>query len=456
MKIAVIGAGPVGLVSSVCLAMKGHFVICVDIDWEKVKSINRADATIYEPYLQGYLRDVIHQKRFFATVDIDYALESVDVVIVAVGTPTVEGQMDRSALLHTCHQIGNHLRKRSRFLSVVIKSTVLPSTTDTFVKDSLESVSGKKLGSFGLGMNPEFLREGHAVEDFLYPDRIILGYEDPLTLEILKEMYAPWSSDKILVNTRTAEMIKYANNCMLALQISCANELANLAWHVGGIDYKDVLKGVFSDKRWNPIQEDGERVNPEILTYLTPGPGFGGSCFSKDVRALEQLGGELGLEMSMLNSLLKVNSKQPLKVVEMLESYITLQDKKILVLGLSFKPGTDDVRESASIFVIEELLRNGCKVSAHDPMAIANFKKSFGDVETLNYTNVWQEEIDSTDIILIMTKWPEYLALKTHNLEGKLVFDTRGLFNKEELQGARTISIGSFSNNPCYLASFPL
>lgn len=446
MKLAVIGTGYVGLVSGVCLASKGHNVTCVDIDSEKVRKINSKISPIHEDGLPELLATVVEEGKFTATMKLWDALDNCDAVIVAVGTPSMNGKIDLTYLKLVSREIGNYLKTKDRFLSIIIKSTVLPSTTDTVVKHEIEMASGKVFGNFGLGMNPEFLREGKAILDFNNPDRIVLGFEDAKTLEILEEIYAPWDVDKLKVNTRTAEMIKYSNNCLLALQISAANELANLASRVGGIDFMDVMRGVSLDKRWNPILANGLRANPEILTYLVPGPGFGGSCFPKDVQAIRTQGENLGLEMNILNSVLRVNETQPEQVGMILSNHFgNLKEKNILILGLAFKPDTDDIRESASIKIIADLIRRGANIFAHDPIAQENFAKlPFLDHSKITYPKSWKEQVVQSDAIILVTNWEEYRSLSSFDLKDKVLFDTRRLINPQGLKGVKYFSIGRY------------
>ena len=295
-----------------------------------------------------------------------------------------------------------------------------------------------------LGMNPEFLREGEAIDDFMNPDRIVLGYEDPETLERLEALYAPWHVDKVRVNTRTAELIKYANNSLLATQISAANEIANFAAALGNIDIMDVINGVSLDRRWNPILRDGTRLNPAILNYLIPGCGFGGSCFPKDIQALHSQGQELGLTMDITKAVLNVNDVQPLQVANIINSHIKeLSNYKILILGLAFKPGTDDVRESASLKIIDSLLKQGATIFAHDPIAATNFSNAMGtEARKITITSEWRHHINDTDIIVIVTKWPEYIDLENINLSGKIIFDTRRMLSIEKVTGAQYFAIG--------------
>lgn len=445
MKIAIIGSGYVGLVSGVCLASVGHEVICVDINENIVNCLNESKPHIYELGLTTILEEVRFSNRFKATTDLNMALDQVEIAIIAVGTPSKNGVIDLGYIRKISKQIGEYIKINNRHISIVVKSTVIPGTTDTVVREEIEKSSGKRFPAFGLGMNPEFLREGEAIEDFSNPDRIVLGYEDDKTLDRLQELYSHWNVEKVCVNTRTAEMIKYASNCLLATQISAINEMANLSAAVGGIDILDVVNGVHLDKRWSPTLPNGSRVSPKILTYHIPGCGFGGSCFPKDVQALRSLGGNYGLTMSLLDAVLRVNDNQPFEVVNIIErELLSLAQKKILVLGLAFKPGTDDVRESATGKIINGLVQKRAEVIAHDPIAIDNFKACMDDnlVNHVCFVEKWIDYVEKCDVILIATNWPEYFRLNELNLKGKIIFDSRRMFKSIELEGSTYLSIG--------------
>jgi UDPglucose 6-dehydrogenase len=442
MHVTIIGTGYVGLVSGVCLAAKGHKVCCVDINPEIVEDLNRGIPHIHERGLEALLRQVIASGHFLATASLAQALDKSDGVIIAVGTPNENGAIDLKYICEASRGIGTYLKTGGRFLPVVVKSTVIPGTTDTVVKQEIAAAAGTS-AAFGLGMNPEFLREGEAVTDFMEPDRIVLGYEDDETRAFLEALYAGWACDKLYVNTRTAELIKYANNALLATQISAINEIANLAAVLGGIDVMDVVRGVHLDKRWNPIVAN-ERINPGILTYLVPGCGFGGSCLPKDVQALRTLGQSAGLEMSLLNGVLAVNDAQPRQIVQILQrECINLAGLSCLLLGLAFKPDTDDTRESASLKIVSDLLDAGCKVTAHDPIAAPNFKKALGHVaQKVTFVDDWYAQLKKADCVIIATKWQEYKKLVGQDLSKKIVFDARRMFEPSSVNAARYLSIG--------------
>ena len=442
MNITIVGTGYVGLVSGVCLASKGHKVTCVDLREDVVDNLNKGIAHIYEKDLEPLLNQAITDKCFKATSNLDEALNQSNIVILAVGTPSENGEIDLTQIKTASAQIGHYIKKTNQFLSVVIKSTVIPTTTDTVVKKILEQESGKTLGGFGLGMNPEFLKEGDAIADFINPDRVVIGYEDELTKQYLEEMYSPWDCDKIYVNTRTAEMIKYTNNTLLACLISINNELANVASTLGNIDYNNVIKGVISDKRWSPII-DNNRITPSISAYFTPGAGFGGSCFPKDIQAIRTQGEKLGLNMAVTNAVLDINKRQASRVIDMLDN---IEGKKILLLGLAFKPGTDDLRESSAVNIMFQLLLKKACVIVHDPIAIDHAKKQFNN-SLIQYTDSWKEEVTKVDTIIIGTNWPEYLELKDIVKDNTTVFDTKRLFSINDIPNVNYLTFGYSKTN---------
>jgi len=445
MNVTIIGTGYVGLISGVCLAEVGHKVLCVDLNLKIVNDLNLAIPTIYEKGLPELLEKVVSSRNFSATNRLDLALEEADIVLIAVGTPSKDGAIDLSAIKTVCQSIGEYIKNSEKYISVVLKSTVIPSTTDTVVRNELEKFSGKKLGDFGLGMNPEFLREGNAIEDFCSPDRIIFGYEDEETLSRLVELYKPWDVEKLAMNTRSAELLKYANNTVLATQISIINELANMASALGGIDFQHVVKGLHLDKRWSPLDESGNRISPEILTYLRPGCGFGGSCFPKDIQALRSQGEMLGLDMAVSNAVLSTNDHQPFSVVNILARRLGgLSGKKILVLGLSFKPETDDVRESPAIKIMHGLIKENAIVSAHDPIAVPNFIEEFGaSCSHINFCEDWRSAVKSVSVVVIITPWVEYLDLKNIYMKDKTVFDARAYFRNSDLEVFSYLTFGT-------------
>ncbi|HEY7506221.1 MAG TPA: UDP-glucose/GDP-mannose dehydrogenase family protein [Nitrososphaera sp.] len=435
MKVSIIGTGYVGLVSGVCLAEKGHQVICVDVDQAKIDKLNKGIPVIYEDGLQELLQKNLHH-HLVATTDLRQAVLSTELSLIAVGTPFNENDIDLCYIKTVAAQIGTVLEAKAAYHVVVVKSTVVPGTTDEVVRPILEQTSGKKAGrDFGVGMNPEFLREGEAVSDFMYPDRIVLGGIDEKSIAALDHLYNVFPGvDKIRTNTRTAEMIKYAANSLLATLISFSNEIANLCGTVG-VDVAEAMHGVHLDKRFTPILDNGTRIFPSFISYLVAGCGFGGSCFPKDVQALIAYGTKAGRPMKLLESVIEVNAHQPQKVIDLLRRhYSNLTGVQIAVLGMAFKPGTDDIRESPALSVTKTLLAEKAVVRAYDPIARHQAEQVFGNA--VAFCDDLQEAIAGVSAILIMTRWqhfellPELLATMD---KPPLVVDGRRMLDKHSV-----------------------
>lgn len=409
MKISIIGCGYVGCVTGVCFADLGHDVVLVDVDPAKVRAITAGQSPIYEPGLEDLIRK--NRDRISATTDLRVAVGSTDITFVAVGTPSREdGAIDLSYILTACEEIGQALKEKEAFHTVIIKSTVFPGTTKEMAGPVLERASGKMAGrDFGLGSNPEFLREGSAVRDCLSPDRIVIGADDPRTAGILGDLYAPVGAAVLVTPVTTAEMIKYTSNAVLATKISLANEIGNLCKRLG-VDSREVFTVVGMDGRVSPA-------------FFRTGIGFGGSCFPKDVRALVAGARAHGEDLKILRAVLEVNEEQPKKLLSLLQRHIPdLQGKTIGVLGLAFKPDTDDVRESRAIPVVADLLAAGARVVAYDPAAMENFRRVFPQV---TYAPA-PDEVLGADAVLILTEWGEFERL---DYTGKLVIDGRRIEN---------------------------
>jgi UDPglucose 6-dehydrogenase len=417
MKVSVIGAGYVGLVTGACLAERGQTVLCVDKDPEKIRKINEGTAPIHEEGLGAILKRHVG-KGIRATQDLHGSVLGSDVTLIAVGTPFDGREIDLAQVKDVSARIGLALKAKNGYHAVVVKSTVVPGTTDELVLPTLEETSGKKNGSdFGVGMNPEFLTEGQAVADFMNPDRIVLGANDDRTMSILERLYDDFGGTPILkTNCKTAEMIKYASNAMLATQISFANEFAGLCTALGGVDVVDVMKGVHMSHYLRPEAKDGSRVQAPISSFLEAGCGFGGSCLPKDVNALISHGEKAGRNMSLLRAVVDINRRQFGEVIRLLgKHYASLKGVRVTVLGLSFKPDTDDMRESPAIPVIRELLANGAVVKAFDPVATREARKVFA-YDPLTYCDSLEESLENADAVVLVTRWehfrrvPEMLA----------------------------------------------
>lgn len=445
MKIAVVGTGYVGLVSGVCLAEKGHDVVCVDNDLAKVERINAGVSPIHEAGLDELLKSNIGG-RLKATSDLKTAVLNSEVSLIAVGTPFDGDEIDLSYIRQVSADIGDALKDKTDYHVVVVKSTVVPGTTDTVVLPILEAHSGKKAGAdFGLGMNPEFLREGVAIADFMYPDRIVIGGIDERTLEVLGDVYAPFSGvDIIKTNSKTAEMVKYTSNSLLATLISFSNEIGNLCAALGGIDAIEVMHGVHLDKRLSPILDNGERVIPAITSYLEAGCGFGGSCFPKDVKALISHGKKEGQPMELLSSVISINRDQPRQVLDRLYKHFTdIEGTRVAVLGLAFKPDTDDMRESPAIPVVNELIANKASVSAYDPVAEEEARKLFPN-DAIRYCSSIQETLEGAEAVLLLTRWGVFEQLPETLRQMKLnplVIDGRRMLPKDSVERYEGIGI---------------
>jgi UDPglucose 6-dehydrogenase len=430
MKISIIGTGYVGLVTGACLADKGHQVQCVDISADRVASLNRAESPIFEAGLEDLLRRHVG-RTLSATTDLDAAVLSSDVTFIAVGTPFNGREIDLSAVLTATRQIGAALKRKPGYHVVVVKSTVVPGTTDERVLPELESASGKTAGvDFGVGMNPEFLSEGEAVDDSLFPDRIVLGGIDERSIDVLQRLYEAFDADvpRLRVNTRTAEMIKYASNSLLATLVSFSNELANLGAALGGIDTVEVMRGVHLSQYFRGQTKSGL---PPITSFLNAGCGFGGSCLPKDVSALIVHGRRAGSSMSLLESVIRINLEQPRKTVELLtKHWQSLEGVRVAVLGLSFKPETSDVRESPAFPIMRELLTRGAVLTAYDPVARHEAARAFPD-PAVKYCDTLDAAIADIDAVIVVTPWKEFRDLPGRLKGRQVVFvDGRRHFDK--------------------------
>jgi UDPglucose 6-dehydrogenase len=444
MKVAVVGTGYVGLVSGVCLAAKGHEVTCVDLDAEKVARINAGDPPIHEAGLSELLRDAL-ETGFRASTDLAAAVRASDISLIAVGTPFEGSAIDLKYIRAVAAEIGAALRDRDGYHMVVVKSTVVPGTTEDVVLPILEEHSGKRTGAdFGVGMNPEFLREGEAIADFMAPDRIVLGGIDARSLDALDRLYAAFPDvDKVRTSPRTAEMIKYTANALLATLISFSNEIGNLCAEAG-VDVVEAMEGVHLDRRFSPITEAG-RIAPAALTYLAAGCGFGGSCFPKDVKALIAYGRQAGASMDLLDAVIRINAAQPAKMLEMLRRHLPdLEGRRVAVLGMAFKPGTDDIRESPSLPVTRALVAAGALVAAYDPVARHEAEKIFGG--SVAFHDDLAAAVADAEAILVMTRWPEFAALPGLIAEAPappLVIDGRRMLGKKSVARYAGIGLGA-------------
>ena len=450
MRIAIVGGGYVGLVSGACLAAHGHEIVIVESDPNKVKLINQGNCPIFEAGLPELLTKTVG-KSLKATDRIEDAIAVSEASFIAVGTPFDGDSIDLTQIEQAARDIGGALKNSSSYHLVVVKSTVVPGTTDNTVATLLEQTSGKKLGvDFGLGMNPEFLKEGTAVEDFMTPDRIVLGGNDTKAQDKLAQIYDCFANtDKVRVNNTTAEMIKYASNSLLATLISFSNEIGNLCKALPDTDVTSVLAGVCLDKRLSPIMPSGERITPEITSYLAAGCGFGGSCFPKDVNALRKFSAQQGVGSTVLDAVIDTNKKQPEQFVQLLnESMPDLTGKTVAILGLAFKPGTDDTRESPAISVIQQLLNTNAKLVVYDPI-VDSLPPEIASSEISMAKNL-KDATSQADAVLLVTAWEEFHGLAdVLNAQNKqpLVVDGRRMLNPADFDQYRGIGLGPRTQN---------
>jgi len=426
--ISVVGTGYVGLCTAVGFASKGYRVVTATSDVEKTNLINRGVPPFHEPNLQQLLHKVVKDKLLRCVSSREEAVLNSDVTFIAVGTPSrPDGTIDLQYVENSARDIGEALKKKKTYHLVVVKSTVTPGTTENLVKPVLEKHSERQCGAkFGLCMSPEFLREGSALEDTLHPDRIVIGEYDKKSGDLLealfREFYGAEMPPTVRTNLSTAELIKYANNASLATRISLINTLANICERAPGADVVTVAKSIGLDKRIGPL-------------FLQAGLGYGGSCFPKDLKALIAFSKKVGYEPILLEATSRVNEQQVERVVEIVKRKLgDLQGKKVAVLGLSFKPDTDDMREARSVHFINQVLCEGANVVAYDPVAIPNAKSVFGN--RIQYARSAIECVQDTDCCVLVTEWDEFKKLKPEdfiqNMRQPILIDGRRIYDPTE------------------------
>jgi UDPglucose 6-dehydrogenase len=367
MRVAVVGTGYVGLTTGACLASLGHDVTCVDVDVARVEAVNERRAPFYEPGLA----ELLASDRLRASTDLAAAARESDVIVIAVGTPESDDGVDLSHVSAAARAIGAALRDSSRYHVVVVKSTVPPGTTDTLVRTEIEDASGLSLGEFGLAMNPEFLRQGSAVADFLVPDRIVVGSSDKRTRDVLAELYSAFDCPFVFTTLRNAELAKYASNALLATLISFSNEIAAICEVTPETDVREIMHTLHLDRRWSPVV-DGVRIEPEILGFLWAGCGFGGSCLPKDLNGLRAYARSRGVAPALLDATAAINEARPSLLVRLAERELgTLAGSEVALVGLTFKAGTDDLRRSPALEVLDRLRAAGAAVRGYDPLVSA-------------------------------------------------------------------------------------
>ncbi len=433
MKICVVGAGYVGLATGVMFGKLGHDVICADIDEARVRLVNAGKSPFYEPSLEKELGKLVKSGKLRATTDVLQAAVDSGFVFICVQTPSLpSGRINMAPVKSAVRTISKALRRSDDFKVVVMKSTVVPSTTDSVVKPILESSSGKLAGTgFGLCMNPEFLQEGSALKDSMEPSRIVVGSMDKRSGDMLMRLYSKIKTDKIRTDLRTAEMIKYASNSFLATKISYANEIANMCVRFG-IDSDAVLVAAGKDPRIGPL-------------FLTLGLGYGGSCLPKDVKALRDKARQEGYSSKLLSALVGINEHQPVEAIWLLEREVgSIRGMRVAVLGLAFKGGVDDIRETRAVSLITSLLSKGARVVAYDPMAMPNFIKVMPTVE---YASSAAECLAGADACIVQADWSDFRKLgrkEFSKMKSPVVVDGRRCLDPKKVKasGAKYLGIG--------------
>jgi UDPglucose 6-dehydrogenase len=416
MKIAVVGTGYVGLVTGTCFAETGNDVVCVDIDAKKVKKLSDGEITIYEPGLNKLFLRNLKEERLKFTTDLAAGIKEAAIIFLALPTPPgADGSADLRFVLGVAAQLGNLLTE----YKVIIDKSTVPVGTAELVRSA---IAQNFKGDFDVVSNPEFLREGVAVDDFMKPDRVVIGTSSDRAKKVMEELYNPFvrqGNPIIFMNERSAELTKYAANSFLATKITFMNEIAQLCERLGA-DVDMVRRGIGSDERI------GKR-------FLFPGIGYGGSCFPKDVQALIKSSNDVNYEFKILNAVMDINEKQKMHLIPKIKKYFNgnLKGKHFALWGLAFKPNTDDIREAPALYIIEALVKEGATLSVYDPEAMPNVKDQIGN--TVKYGENQYEVLEKADALIIATEWnefrtPNFLKMVT-SLRNKVIFDGRNLFD---------------------------
>ena len=434
MKISVVGTGYVGLVTGTCFAETGVNVTCVDIDAEKVIQLKNGEVPIYEPGLEIMIRRNVEKSRLSFTTEIKEGIEGAEAIFIAVGTPPGEdGSADLKNVKKVAAEIGKAIKE---YIVVVTKSTVPVGTSEVVRQVIQKELDTRKVKvHFDMASNPEFLKEGSAIEDFLKPERIVIGTNTEKASDIMRKLYMPFLLNNhpiLFMDIASAEITKYAANAMLATRISFINEIANLC-DILGADVNQVRKGIGSDSRIGS-------------KFIYPGAGYGGSCFPKDVKALIKTAHDHGYELNVVKAVEDANEFQKTVLFKKISNHFKgdLKDKLFGVWGLSFKPQTDDIREASSIILIELLLKEGAKVKVYDPAAMHETKKHFGN--KITYASDMNEALRDTDALVLMTEWPEFrmpdFEKITKLMKGHVIFDGRNIYDPAEIKKAGFIYYG--------------
>jgi UDPglucose 6-dehydrogenase len=434
LRITVAGTGYVGLVTGVCLAEIGHDVICIDIDETKISGLKNGESPIYEPGLEELLQKNIAASRISFTTNPQEAFQRSQIIIIAVGTPENE---DGSANLTFAESVSRSIARHIQQDVVVITKSTVPVGTNDHLLQIIKDSKPKHIHVHMIS-NPEFLREGSAIKDMFHGDRIVIGSSDQQAAVIVEEMYKPLNVPVLHTDIKSAEMIKYASNAFLATKISFINEIANICEKVGA-NIEDVAIGIGKDKRIGN-------------QFLQAGIGYGGSCFPKDTKALVQIAGDVEHKFELLESVIKVNNQQQIKLFnKAIEEFGQLKHKKVAVLGVSFKPNTDDIREAASLVILEKLLEQEAGIYAYDPIALKNLERHFGG--EITYCESYEEALQDAEITFILTEWDKIksIPLSTYKtlMKEPVIYDGRNCYSLEAAEKNKLTYV-SIGRRPIY------
>jgi len=436
-SVSFVGMGYVGLCTAAAFASRGFHTVGIDIDEKKIEQIQHGIAPLYEPQLDGVLKKAVKKKLLVATSDISQAVNTSS-TFLTVGTPSrSDGSIDLSYVEKATGELGTALRQKKSYHLVIVKSTVVPGTTRKTVRPILARSSSKNIGTdLGLCSNPEFLKEGTAIDDALHPDKIVIGSDDEKSSRMLKQLYTRFYGRNlppiILTNPETAELVKYASNAFLATKISFINTIANIAQEIPGVDVNQVAEAIGHDPRIGPL-------------FLKAGPGYGGSCFHKDIEALINFSEDFGYSPILLRATEETNVRQAGRVVELAKKLTgSLQGKKIAVLGIAFKKDTDDIREAASLRVINLLLKKGARVTTYDPMAIPNARKVIS--ENVEFAADERSALNGADCCIVMTEWNQFRRLRAKDYQAHMhtssLVDARKLYDPKDYGTLNFTAIG--------------
>ena len=446
MNIGIIGAGYVGLTTGICLASGNHKISIFDTNDKKITQINDKRLPFFENGLQEILEDVITSNSLVTVQNLNQLVEQTDGCFICVGTPTENNSIDLTQIIDAINSLADSIKDvNKKKYEIIIRSTIIPNTSKNVILPILNQELSK-LG-FGLAVVPEFLREGNALDDFMNPDKIVIGSSDNDTKLFVKEIFSDFKDkcEFIETNLESSELIKYTNNAFFSMLISFSNEIANISEKIPGVDPYKILKALISDKRITS-KINKEKIIPSLESYLIPGCGFGGSCFPKDVQALLDYSNKNSIDTPLLKAILDINAERPNKMVLLAESILsTLKNKKVAILGLTFKPDTDDLRSSPALDAINILLKKDAKVFAFDPIL-----KSKPDVIKLpsgcNVCHNLEDALKNSDVAMVFTKWEEFKFLNSELLKqfmnNPIIIDGRGFLEKEKFDVGAYFKIG--------------